>query len=104
MPPNRIENRQKLANQEGKILLAISDLKNGKIRTVREAVRIYNVSRTTLQRRLAGIEYRAEKRANSHKMTQYEEESLLKWVLDLDKRGLPPRPSLVQDMADLLLS
>ncbi|EED12346.1 pogo transposable element, putative [Talaromyces stipitatus ATCC 10500] len=39
-----------------------------------------------------------------HVLTQNEEESLLKWILDLDKRGLPPRPSLVQDMADLLLS
>ncbi|KAL3707903.1 hypothetical protein TMatcc_005885 [Talaromyces marneffei ATCC 18224] len=104
MPPNRTANRQKLAEQEGKILLAISDLKNGRIKSIREAVRIYNVSYTTLRRRLAGIEYRAEKRANSHKMTQYEEESLQKWILDLDKRGLPPRPSLVQDMANLLLS
>ena len=59
---------------------------------------------TTLHRRLAGIEYRAEKRANSHKMTQYEEQSLRKWIIDLEKRGLPPRPSLIQDMANLLLS
>ncbi|KAE8548071.1 hypothetical protein EYB25_009864 [Talaromyces marneffei] len=104
MPPNRTANRQKLAEQEGKILLAISDLKKGRIKSIREAVRIYNVSYTTLRRRLAGIEYRAEKRANSHKMTQYEEESLQKWILDLDKRGLPPRPSLVQDIANLLVS
>ena len=76
MPPYRTRNRQKLANQEGKILLATSDLKYGKIRNVHEAVRICNVSRT-IQRRLAGTEYRAQKRANSHKMIQYEEESLL---------------------------
>jgi hypothetical protein len=81
MPP-------KLANQEGKILLAIADLKNGKIKSIREAVQIYNISYTTLLRRLAGIGYRAEKRANGHKMTQYKEESLLKWILNLDKHGL----------------
>lgn len=54
MPPNRTEKRQKLAKKEGKILLAISDLKNGRIKSIREAVRIYNVSYTTLHRRLAG--------------------------------------------------
>ncbi|EED11599.1 transposon, putative [Talaromyces stipitatus ATCC 10500] len=104
MPPTRTENRQKLVEQEGKILLAISDLKNGRIRSVLRASEIYQIPRTTLRDRLNGIEYRGEKRANSHIVTQYEEESLLKWILDLDKRGLPPRPSLVQDMADLLLS
>ncbi|EED16700.1 transposon, putative [Talaromyces stipitatus ATCC 10500] len=96
MPPTRTENRQKLVEQEGKILLAISDLKNGKIRSVLRASEIYQIPRTTLRDRLNGIEYRGEKRANK--------ESLLKWILDLDKRGLPPRPSLVEDMADLLLS
>ncbi|EED13708.1 pogo transposable element, putative [Talaromyces stipitatus ATCC 10500] len=48
--------------------------------------------------------YRAETRANGHKLTQSEEESLVRWILDLDKRGLPPRHSLVREMADYLLS
>ncbi|EED14543.1 conserved hypothetical protein [Talaromyces stipitatus ATCC 10500] len=48
--------------------------------------------------------YRAETRANGHKLTQSEEESLVRWILDLDKRGLPPRHSLVRDMANCLLS
>ncbi|EED11600.1 conserved hypothetical protein [Talaromyces stipitatus ATCC 10500] len=48
--------------------------------------------------------YRAETRANSHKLSKSEEESLVKWILDLDKRGLPPRHSLVREMADYLLS
>ncbi|EED12744.1 transposon, putative [Talaromyces stipitatus ATCC 10500] len=48
--------------------------------------------------------YRAETRANGHKLTQSEEELLVRWILDLDKRGLPPRHSLVREMADYLLS
>jgi hypothetical protein len=47
---------------------------------------------------------KAEKRANGHKLTEFEEESLVQWILDLDKRGLPPRPSMVRDMANILLS
>ncbi|EED23902.1 pogo transposable element, putative [Talaromyces stipitatus ATCC 10500] len=104
MPPIRTRNTQNSSNQEGSILLAISDLENGRIRSIRQAVQIYDVPFTTLQRRLTGTQHRGERHANDHILTQYEEESLLKWILDLDKRGLPPRTSLVQDMADLLLS
>ena len=104
MPPIRNKNQKNSAEQEGRILLAVSDLKNGKIRSVRQAAEIYNVSRSTLQNRVNGMAYRAEKRANNHKLTQFQEESLVKWVLDLDQRGLPPRHSLVREMANHLLS
>ncbi|EEA18548.1 pogo transposable element, putative [Talaromyces marneffei ATCC 18224] len=99
MPPIRNKKAPKSTEIEGRILLAISDLKNGRIRSIRHAAALYTIRRTT--DRINGIEYKGEKRANGHKLTQFEEDSLLKWVLDLDKRGLPPRPSLVQDMADL---
>ncbi|EED15263.1 transposon, putative [Talaromyces stipitatus ATCC 10500] len=104
MPPIRNKNSKNSAEQEGRILLAISDLKNEKIHSIRKAAEIYNVSRSTLQNRLNGMTYRAEIRANGHKLTQSEEESLVRWILDLDKRGLPTRPSLVREMADYLLS
>ena len=104
MPPIRTEKSRKSIEQEGKVLLAISDIQNGKISSIRQAARVYNVSHTTLSRRLHGISMKAEKRANGHKLTEFEEESLVKWILDLDKRGLPPRPSMVRDMANILLS
>ncbi|EED17013.1 pogo transposable element, putative [Talaromyces stipitatus ATCC 10500] len=104
MPPIRNKNEKNLAEQEGRILLAISDLKNGKISSVYQAAIIYNIPRTTLYDRLNGIQQRSIIRANGHKLSQFEEESLVKWVLDLDKRGLPPRHSLVREMANYLLS
>ncbi|EED15710.1 pogo transposable element, putative [Talaromyces stipitatus ATCC 10500] len=58
------------------------------------------------QRALLSISGRilgGEKRANHHKLTQSEEDSLVKWVLDLDRRGLPPRHSLVREMVNYLL-
>ena len=104
MPPIRNKASKNLAEQEGRILLAISDFQNGKISKIAQAAKIYNIPRTTLRDRLHGTQQRSLIRANSHKLTQFEEESLVKWVLDLDRRGLPPRHSLVREMANHLLS
>ncbi|EED21582.1 conserved hypothetical protein [Talaromyces stipitatus ATCC 10500] len=96
-PMKRLTARQALEH-------AISDLQNGRILRVAQAARIYSTPRATLQDRLNGTQQRSQVRANSHKLTQCEEESLVKWILDLDKRGLPPRHSLVREMAGYLLS
>lgn len=78
MPPIRNKKKKDLAEQEGRILLAISDLRNGRILRVAQAARIYNISRSSLQKRLSGIQPRSLVRANSHKLAQFEEESLIK--------------------------
>jgi hypothetical protein len=104
MPPIHDQNSRNSIEQEGRILLAISDLKNGDISTIHRAAAIYNIPRTSLRNRLNGIQQKGEKHANGLKLSTNEEESLVKWILDLAKRGLPPRPSLVRQMANHLLS
>ncbi|KAJ5600257.1 hypothetical protein N7450_001324 [Penicillium hetheringtonii] len=43
MPPIRTESSQKLVNQEGKILLALDDIKNSCIKSIRAArIRLLN--------------------------------------------------------------
>ena len=69
MPPIRKKDPLKSAQIEGKIELAISDFKNGRISTIREATRIYEIPRTTLRDRLKGIKYKDEKCANNYKLT-----------------------------------
>ena len=104
MPPIRDKKSRNSVEQEGRILLALSGLKNGKFGNISAAARIYEVPRTTLIDRHHGIQMKAEKRAAGLKLSANEEESLIKWILDLAKRGLPPRPSLVRHMANHLLS
>ncbi|EED23153.1 conserved hypothetical protein [Talaromyces stipitatus ATCC 10500] len=58
MPPIRKKDSKDLIEQEGRILLAISDFQNGKIPKIAQAARIYNIPRTTLRNRLHGIEQR----------------------------------------------
>lgn len=90
MPPIRHKDQSNLQEQEGRLLLAASDLQNKIIPNIERAAKIYNVPRTTLRDRLNGTQERSQTRANNHKLTEFEEESLVKWILDLDKRGLPP--------------
>jgi predicted HTH domain antitoxin len=69
MPPKARQNSKKLAEKEERILLAVSAIEKQDIRTIREAARVFNISHETLRRRLSGRTSRAEKRANSYKLT-----------------------------------
>lgn len=104
MPPIRTESSQKSANQEGKVLLALSDLKDGRIKSIRAAAKLYAIPRSTLQTRAHGQTSRVDKRPSGHKLTQTEEDSLTEWIISMDTRGAAPRPSTVRDMANILLA
>lgn len=102
MPPKSRAKIKDQVEQEGRVLLAISSLRKKEITNIREAARLYDVPRTTLQRRLNGSTNRAEKQANGLKLTKEEEESLVQWILSMDQRGAAPQPSHIQDMANIL--
>jgi hypothetical protein len=103
MPPIRSQNSQNSINQEGRIQLAIQAYKNKEFPSIREAARLFQVPHATLQRRYNGQQFREDMRANGHKLTPEEEQSLLQWILSMDIRGSAPRPSMVRDMANILL-
>ena len=77
MPPKARQIPRNSTEQEGRVLLAIKSIQRKEISNSREAARIYNVPRTTLQQRLNGHGFHAEQHANSHKLTQNEEESIV---------------------------
>jgi hypothetical protein len=104
MPPIRSQSSRNREEQEGRISLAIQALKNQEITSIREAARRFNIPNSTLSTRLNGVQNRAISRANSHKLTEIEEESLQKWIISLDERGAAPRPSTVRETANLLLA
>ena len=104
MPPKRSESSQKLANQEGRILLALDDIKNGRNKSLRAAARLYDIPFSTLQRRATGGSPRADSYHQRYKLSELEEDSLVKWILSLDARGAAPRPSTIREMADILLA
>ena len=103
MPPIRSQNRQKLIEQEGRILCAIQAIEKQAKLSIRRAAEIYDIPKSTLHARLAGRSNRVEKRANSFKLTEIEENSLKQWIISMDIRRAAPRPSIVKNMANLLL-
>ncbi|CAK37462.1 uncharacterized protein An01g15080 [Aspergillus niger] len=94
---------KELVEQEGRLCLAVESIQKGHTKSIREVARVFQVPRSTLQDRLNGLKFRKDTRANSHKLTSIEEESLEKWIISLDQRGAPPKHSQVREMANLLL-
>jgi hypothetical protein len=103
MPSKPRRTPRKLVEQEGRIQLAISALKKNEISSIRCAAEIFNVPRSTLQDRLNGCQYRIEKHANGYRLSPTQEELLVEWILSRDSHGVPPRPSHMQEMANILL-
>jgi hypothetical protein len=53
---------------------------------------------TTLRDRISGHQFRPKLRANNHKLTQIEEESLKKRIISMDDRGSAPTHLMVKEM------
>jgi hypothetical protein len=103
MPRKARQSRQILVQQEGRIQLAIQAYKNSEIRSIRRAAEAFDVPYSTLQDRLSGHLFQAERRNHMHRLTETQEESLIQWIEGRDRRGVAPRPVHVQQMANIIL-
>jgi Tc5 transposase DNA-binding domain len=99
-PPKRAKSSAK----EGRIQLAKQSIKLGQFDSIRETAEVFDVPERTLGYRMHGRLSQDDCIPNSRKLTPYEEEAIIQYILDLDSRGFPPRPRDVQEMADLLLA
>jgi hypothetical protein len=90
--------------KEADIFLALSSINKDQIQSVRKAAQAFNVPRTTLRHRRAGMAARRDCAPTSKKLTELEEEVIIRYILELDSRGFAPTLSAVRDMADKLLT
>jgi hypothetical protein len=93
-----------MPSNEADIQLAISAIHTSQILAVSRAASAYNVVESTLRNRRAGKPARRDCKPNSKKLTQLEEEVIVRYILDLDTRGFAPTYAAVRDMADKLLA
>ena len=88
---------------EAKVILALEALENDPKLSLKAAARLYSVPYTTLHRRRASKPTRRDIPANSHNLTDLEEQTIVQYILELSARAFPPRLSSVEDIANQLL-
>jgi hypothetical protein len=103
MPRKPRQIKRNLVEQEGRIQLAIQALKKSEIPSCRRAAAIFDVPESTLRGRVKGQQFQAELRGHKHRLTETQEDALIKWIISRDKRGVPPRHSHVREMAEIVL-
>jgi hypothetical protein len=86
--------------KEGQIVLALQALQNDKNLSVRAAAKIYRVARKTLVRRRASKLTRCDTTPKVKKLTQLEEEAIIRYIVELYTRAFPLRLSGKEDMAN----
>lgn len=91
------------AENESRVILALQAIQADKDLSIRAAAKIYNVSATTIRRRRDGHTVRSDTMPNLRKLVDLEEDTIVRYVLELDSQGFPPRLSHVEDMANRLL-
>ena len=84
--------------------MALDTLKKGQFKSQRAAALAFHIPETTLCRQIRGVVSRPQKTANCQKLSDTEESTLLAWILDMDKCGLPLHLPIVRHLAQLLVS
>ena len=100
MPPQHSH----LLSKEGRLSLATATLKSNPQYLKRSVASAYRVPESTLRTRLQGTQAKHETTSVNLKMSPIEEQSLVEWILDLDRRGFPPYIIDVRRMGDVLLA
>ena len=90
-------------SNEAQVILALKALQNDEHLSLRDAAKIYNISRSTLTRRRDGKTARRDTTPGVKKLTQSEEEAIVRYIIELSTRAFPPRLCGVEDMANQLL-
>ena len=91
-------------SKEGRMRLAIDAFNQGQFQSKTACAQAFDVPSRTLMKRLNGVRSRNESTANGRKLSELEEDTLSRWILDMYERGLPLQISNVHHLAQLLLS
>jgi hypothetical protein len=93
-----------ILSKEDRLELAIQGYERGQFKSATAAAKAFDVSKDTLLRRLRGVHQKRGSAAINRLLTINEEESLVRWILSMDRRGMPPHQASVQQIATLLLT
>jgi hypothetical protein len=89
------QQQQEASYKEGRIALAIQAYQLGQFQALQPATISFDVPRSTTRDRLKGIQPKRGSRAKNRLLTTTEEETLVQWILLMDRRGMSLRPQAV---------
>ena len=90
-------------SNEAQLVLALNALQKDPNLKVTTAAKIYTVNRSTLRQRRAGRPTRRDIPANSRKLTDLEEQTIIRYIVKLYTRAFYPRLYYMEDIANRLL-
>ena len=90
--------------QEARIILAIEAIRTIKKMSIQHTTKTYDVPKNSLRYRIKGRIAKAETRHSRHQLTLNKEETIIRYIFDLDSRRFPPRIGGIEDIANLLLT
>ena len=88
---------------ESQVILALQAMQQEPKLSSRAAGKLFGVDHEKLSRRKRGMQSRRDISANSRKLNDLEEKTIVQYILNLDSQGFPPQLSGVEDMANRLL-
>jgi hypothetical protein len=84
MPRKPRQPRRNLAEQEGRIQLAIHALKKREILSICQATEVFEIPYSTLRDRMNGHQYNAEQRNHTFRLSKTQEKALVEWIVSRD--------------------
>jgi hypothetical protein len=70
---------------EDRVSLTVKAYKNSQFKSIQAAAAAYNIPRSTLTYQISGRKAQVDIQPNCQKLTNLEEASLKKWILDIDE-------------------
>ncbi|KHJ32976.1 hypothetical protein EV44_g3566 [Erysiphe necator] len=83
--------------------MALEEIKCGRAKSVRAAAIAFEVPYTDLRDRMNGVTWKGDKRNNAMIFTLREENSIVKYIIDLDAKGYPAKYEDITPMAQIIL-
>jgi hypothetical protein len=86
------------------MLLAVIIIRQNPQLKIRRITRIYKVLYSILYIRIHSTPVKRDTINKAQKLTKLEEETIVRYILDLDSRAFPSRRSVVEDIVNQLLA
>jgi hypothetical protein len=90
-------------DREKNIVRALKALEDDPNVSIRRVAKSFGIPEATLRRRRAGGLDRRSSHAHCRRMSPKQEDILVDWIIDLDKKGFAPNYNTARDMATLVI-